>query len=366
MKRIPRASFSITLLTDEDYATLMDLEGGGEAFGVFAAIVVAGRERLQEGKACRVRDSESLRFENKTPFVLSLARITPERFQRCLAALAKVAAETGGRSWLHVDREDHLIIRSFFKFNTASGWGGSRSGAGRPPSENQDRPFREGKIGASGNQSGHDESRGERNPVRGIKIGASGNQDDSSGNQDDSNLKPTRYASGSGSGSGSEAAAQPAHASGGILPATPWPPDPKMCPPYPDPERVPIDVKSGPHALTDDDSREIFGRMWNLSGRATACNEFYADRFMHSAETWRAAISVAASRGVTVGSVNYLHPIANEIEAGGGRKVPKGAKPAPSAPVIRLPGPDPEATARVQRAQLESKAEAKARREATP
>ena len=41
VKRIPRASLSINLLTDEDYAVLMDRDDGPEAFGTFVALVVA-------------------------------------------------------------------------------------------------------------------------------------------------------------------------------------------------------------------------------------------------------------------------------------------------------------------------------------
>jgi len=125
------------------------------------------------------------------------------------------------------------------------------------------------------------------------------------------------------------------HQNGATLPATPeGPPDPAMCPPYPDPARDLIEVHSGPHALTDPEARDIFARVWRLTGAARACHDFYARQRSHSAATWRAAISEAAKRGVSVASVGYLHRIAGDIEAG-------RTKPARAAP-RREPEPKPE------------------------
>jgi hypothetical protein len=167
MNRVPRASFCITLLGDEDFGVLMARDDGPEVFGIFVAMVLAARERLQQGKASRLKKTDALRFENGTPYVVTIARVSAERFTRCLAALAEVAEETGGMPWMTLDESGHVVIRSFFKFNTYTGWGGTRPGAGRPP-DNQDE----------------------------IKL-------DSSRNQDDSKMESSARSSGSGSGSGS-------------------------------------------------------------------------------------------------------------------------------------------------------------------
>lgn len=116
-----------------------------------------------------------------------------------------------------------------------------------------------------------------------------------------------------------------------VLPAVPdGPPDPAMMPPYPDPERTPIDIKSGKHTLTEADARDVFERVWKLTGVAKICFGFYEDQRRHSAATWRAAITEAAKRGKRVGSVGYLHTIAGDVEKGVIRPEPQ---PAPAKPV---------------------------------
>ena len=116
------------------------------------------------------------------------------------------------------------------------------------------------------------------------------------------------------------------------LPATPdGPPDPAMCPPFPT-EGSLIDVKSGSHTLTDADARDLFGKVWQLTGTAKACWEFYEDQRQHAAKTWRAAIVEAAKRPTQVRSVNYLHTIAGDIETGKVKPKP-AAKPIKSSPL---------------------------------
>lgn len=151
MKCIPRASFSIAILDDEDFGVLTEDPGGLEAFGLFVAIVVAGRSRLQMERAERVGDSDALVFIDRTRHLLSLVHADRDQLDRCLAAFARVAQETEGEPWLYLDDNGRLVIRSFFKFNTNTGWGGHRDGAGRKPSGNQDGP--------GGNQVFQDDSK---------------------------------------------------------------------------------------------------------------------------------------------------------------------------------------------------------------
>lgn len=150
MTRAPRASFSITILTDEDYRVLLGMKGGSEAFGIFTAMVLVGRERLQEGKARRVEnsidscnglrlsESEALRFDNSTMHLSAMSCISEKQLTNCLKLLQAVSDRTGNEPWMYMDKSKHLIIRSFFKFNANPTWGGPRPGSGRPPADNQD------------------------------------------------------------------------------------------------------------------------------------------------------------------------------------------------------------------------------------
>ena len=138
VSRIPRASLSIALLGDEDFRLLIGMKGGAEAFGVFVAMLVVGRERLQQGQARQLSEhanSESLRFDNSTTHVLALAYMKGSHLSRAIAMLAEVAKITGSEPWMYLDRTEHLVIRSFFRFNVSADWGGKRPGAGRPQKE---------------------------------------------------------------------------------------------------------------------------------------------------------------------------------------------------------------------------------------
>jgi hypothetical protein len=135
MSRIPKACFQITILGDEDYRLLTSMKDGATWFGVFASILIAGRERLQQNKATRLEGTDALVFDNGTDHVLSLANVSRKGLDRCLAAMRAVAKETGGEPWLYLDETSHLVIRSFFKYNTPENRGGAREGAGRPRKE---------------------------------------------------------------------------------------------------------------------------------------------------------------------------------------------------------------------------------------
>lgn len=130
--KIPRASLSISLLGDEDFRVLIGVKGGAEAFGVFVAMLVVGRERLQHSQARQLSGTDSLRFDNSTTHVLTMAYMKPPQLSKAVAVLAEVAKITGNEPWMYLDDSLHLVIRSFFKFNVSTNWGGKRDGSGRP------------------------------------------------------------------------------------------------------------------------------------------------------------------------------------------------------------------------------------------
>lgn len=162
--RTPRASLSITLLTDEDYRLLVSRKGGTEAFGVFCSMILVGRHRLQEGKARQIEGTDSLVIDNSIGHLLSLCHLRRNQLDFALEILKAISQETRSEPWMLLNPEGLLVIRSFFKFNgrrvdsqedeSAGGkWGGNRPGAGRPK-KNQDGNQVENKVKSS------EESRG--------------------------------------------------------------------------------------------------------------------------------------------------------------------------------------------------------------
>jgi hypothetical protein len=131
VKKIPRASLSVDLLTDGCYGSLVGTRNGLQAFGVFVSLVVAGRERLLRGRASRVIGTDALRFDDDTSHICRLTHVTPKCFADAIVALTIVAESCGERPWVFVDDDNRLNIRSYFKFNDNDNWGGSRPGAGR-------------------------------------------------------------------------------------------------------------------------------------------------------------------------------------------------------------------------------------------
>ena len=132
-QRLPRASLCITILQDEDYFTLMHSPGGVEAFGAFVAMVVVARERLQQNKAVQVEGTHAIRLLNSIPHLAAMAHIGEEALTKAIATLGAVAGKTNSEPWMSVDDHGSLVIRSFFKFNTSSGWGGPRDSPSKPP-----------------------------------------------------------------------------------------------------------------------------------------------------------------------------------------------------------------------------------------
>jgi hypothetical protein len=147
MQKVPRASLTINLLGDEDFRVLVGMRGGAEAFGVFVAMLVVGRERLQRSQARQLYDTEALRFDNSTMHVSTMAYIKHTQLLSAVSVVGEVAKVTGHEPWMYLDESGHLVIRSFFKFNASKDWGGKRAGSGRPTKEE-----------SSGNQDNQDDS----------------------------------------------------------------------------------------------------------------------------------------------------------------------------------------------------------------
>ena len=192
-QRLPRASLCITILQDEDYFTLMRSPGGTEAFGAFVAMVVVARERLQQNKAVQVEGTHAIRLLNSIPHLAAMAHLGEEALTKAIATLGSVAGKTNSEPWMSVDEHGNLVIRSFFKFNTSSGWGGPRDSPSKPPK------------------------------TKGSK--ASRKQDESKSEQLAPNLGSSCAVSGSGSGSGSLIHTHPQ------APAKKQQPDPDPIPP---------------------------------------------------------------------------------------------------------------------------------------
>jgi hypothetical protein len=132
MDRSPRASLTIDILTDQDFATLMREKDGPAAFGVFVALLVAGRERYFRGRARHLSGSDSLVFDDRQSHILLLTHINKGALKRAVELMAEVANDTGSDPWLYLTDAGQIVIRSFFKWNVQEGWGGRRPNAGRP------------------------------------------------------------------------------------------------------------------------------------------------------------------------------------------------------------------------------------------
>lgn len=257
MSRLPRASLTITILQDEDFATLVKQRGGMEAFGFFVAVLVVGRERLQRGRAQQLSNTESLRFDDSTDHVLGMVYSNRKQLDKCLEVFDAVTRANSSKPWLHLDKSGHLVIRSFFRWNTNTGWGGPRSGSGRK---------------------------------------SRGNQDDSENNHLETNLESSWCASGSGSGTGSKDPPTPPKGDA-ALPLVPNLPDKgpividsasARCPDYPDPDfGAP---RPGPNTLTEAQAVEIHGLLWNTFKNRRVCYEFHVHQKSLSAEAWKFAI----------------------------------------------------------------------------
>lgn len=117
---------------------MVSLPGGLEAFGVFVAMVILGRERLQQGKAKRLFEKPNLVFSESLDHIAALSHLTISNIRNSLYIMKTVAKKNGSEPWMSLDETSHLVIRSFFKFNTREDWGGRREGAGRKSRQNQD------------------------------------------------------------------------------------------------------------------------------------------------------------------------------------------------------------------------------------
>jgi hypothetical protein len=152
VNKSPRASISIDILTDADFGQLMQSDNGLRAFGVFVALVVAGRERLQRGKASRLSGTDTLVMHDDIGHIVWLTHISQARIEAAIRTMAEVASRSGDQPWASVDASGRLNIKSFFKFNANDKWGGPRPGAGRRNQDDDTRNQDEIKLNSSWNQ----------------------------------------------------------------------------------------------------------------------------------------------------------------------------------------------------------------------
>jgi hypothetical protein len=136
--RVPRASLTIDLIDDADFCGLMASRGGREAFGVFVALLVAGRRMLQQGRAGRHQDDSSLVFFDTPKHVLTRVSLSQRTLNHAVDVISGVCSANKSDPWIAFDTDGRIIVRSFFKYNTSEGWGGDRPGSGRPAKNHLD------------------------------------------------------------------------------------------------------------------------------------------------------------------------------------------------------------------------------------
>jgi hypothetical protein len=115
--KVPRASLACTMLDDPDLIALLQDSSGIQAFAVFCLLLMAAKVQDNGGK-----------FTQSHAVVATMARLPVETFSVGLATLRERT------DWIVADAKS-ITIRSYRKWNS---WGGSREGAGRKPSVNQD------------------------------------------------------------------------------------------------------------------------------------------------------------------------------------------------------------------------------------
>lgn len=325
MSKLPRASLTVTILQDEDFTALMKSRGGPEAFGLFVAILIAGRERFQRKRARQIPNTEALRFEDSTNHILSMACADGRALTRCLETFDAVTKANGSKPWLYLDKDNHLVIRTFFRWNTTSGWGGPRDGSGRKPS---------------------------------------GNHLDSENNQDDSNLKSTWVHSGTGTGTGTGTGIGSGSGSG----STPLPPGDESSttkneiislddvPEYPG-QYFGCSINPGPCSMTEDEAKEINRLLWEAFRNRGVCNSLYRHQRALSFEGWKYAIREAAriaeAAGKRIYGLGYVITVGKQFDGSGstGRESKTGME-------LYAPGledaPPPPSTARWEKVSSEA------------
>lgn len=123
------------MLNDQDYTTLMRSSAGREAFAVFVALILVGRQRLTDERATQIGQSDALRLEDGDDHLERIMGIKTEQLESALNALEQVASANKSKPWAYRDDSGRIVIRSFFKFNVHRDWGGPRPNSG--PKRNQ-------------------------------------------------------------------------------------------------------------------------------------------------------------------------------------------------------------------------------------
>lgn len=108
---------------------------------------------------------------------------------------------------------------------------------------------------------------------------------------------------------------------------------PKKKPEYPDPDRYPLIIMTGPQPIPDSEARAIWDLLWHTWQDERLCNEFFEHQRFHESASWREAIRVTKRRGATPRTIRYLETIAADVDANGPKPDPRSsavaATPAP-------------------------------------
>ncbi len=111
---VPRASLSVTLLSDPEFIEACQTPEGRQAVLLFTCLIMAAKEQNNEG-----------RFAQAPAVLAMMVRWPMADFKIALEYLLKMPGK-----WVVRD-SGAVVVRSFSRWN--AGWGGAREGAGRPP-----------------------------------------------------------------------------------------------------------------------------------------------------------------------------------------------------------------------------------------
>lgn len=118
--RVPRASFAVTLLDDDDYVEMVTTSTGCVALSLYLCLVMCAKVQRNGGvfDCSRALLCRQLKWKSRV-------------FNKAIKYLLESKAR-----WVIENDAGAILIRSFEKWNP--GWGGTRDNAGRNSSGNQD------------------------------------------------------------------------------------------------------------------------------------------------------------------------------------------------------------------------------------
>lgn len=106
-------------------------------------------------------------------------------------------------------------------------------------------------------------------------------------------------------------------------------------PEYPDPDRSPLIIMTGPHEIPDAEARSIFRLIWDAWSVERLCNEFYEHQRFHKPASWRYAVRELKRRGERPRSIRLVEVLADDADVGK-LKQREFIGPAPAEPTRKV------------------------------